>query len=118
MTLKLPFSSSKLACEVRECTWYAWMFQLRFKEKLSVLCLCDMFLSLFAMNQRYDCLPCMKTIPTFRIKMVVSVVQSIGIFFLLGRSKLVVSIVFALSRDIFLLKHVLKASEIEWIEYG
>ena len=38
--------------------------------------------------------------------MVVSVVQSIGIFFLLGRSKLVVSIVFALSRDIFLLRNM------------
>ena len=40
--------------------------------------------------------------------MVVSVVQSIGIFFLLDHKKLVVGVVFAMSRDFLVLKHVLK----------
>ena len=48
---------------------------------MSALCPHNMFLLIFAMNQRYGCFRCMKTLPIIRIKMVVSVVQSIGIFF-------------------------------------
>ena len=51
--------------------------------------------------------------------MVVSVAQSIDIFFSLRHGKKsVVSVVFAPSRDFLLLRHVLKASEIKLIEYG
>ena len=84
-----------------------------------MLCPHNMFLSLFAMNQRYGCLRCMKTLAIVWIKMIVSVVQSICIFFLLGRQKKsVAGIVFAPSRDFLVSKHVLKAGEIEWIEYS
>ena len=76
----------------------------------------DMFLSLFAMNQRYGCLRCMKSLAIIRIKKLVSVVQTIDIFFLLVK-KSFVSVVFAPSPDFPVLKHVLKAGEIEWIEY-
>ena len=57
------------------------MFQLRFKKQLSALCPRNMFLLIFAMNQRYGCFRCMKAIPIIRVKMAVPVVQSIGIFF-------------------------------------
>ena len=45
----------------------------------------DMFLSLFAMNQRYGCLRCMKSLAIIRIKKLVSVVQTIDIFFSLSK---------------------------------
>ena len=57
------------------------MFQLRFKNQLSALCPHVMFLSLFALNQRYDFLRCVRTLAIIQIKVVVSVVQSIGIFY-------------------------------------
>ena len=61
----------------------------------------------------------MKTLAIIRIKMVISVAQTIGIFFSLRRvKKLVVSVVFVPSRDFLVLKLVLKAGEIEWIEYS
>ena len=48
--------------------------------------------------------------------MVVSVVQSIGIFFSFRQVKeSVVSVVFAPSRDFLVSKHVLKEGQIEWI---
>ena len=50
----------------------------------------------------------MRTFAIIRIKMVVSVVQSIGIFFSLKIKKSVVRFVFAPSRDLLVLKHVLK----------
>ena len=86
------------------------MFQLRFKG-ICLRCVLNMFLSLFAMNPRYGCLLCMKTLATIRIKMIVPVVQSIGIFFSLRQvKKLVVSVVFAPSHDFLVLKYVLKAA--------
>ena len=95
------------------------MFQLRLKKQLSGLCSHNRFLSLFALNQRYGFLRCMKLLATIRIKMVVSVVQSIGIFSSSKVKKWVASVVSALSRGFLVLKHVLKTvSDIEWIEYG
>ena len=68
-----------------------------------------MFLSLFAMNQRYCCFRCMKTLAIILIKIVISVVQSIGIgIFSSNVKKSVVSVVPAPSRDFVVLKHVLK----------
>ena len=95
------------------------MFQLRFKKQLFALCPYNMFLSFFGMNQRHGYLRYMKTLAIIRIKTVVSVFQSIGIFFSLRQvKKSVVSVVFTPSRHFLFLKHVLKAGEIEWIEYG
>ena len=55
----------------------------------------------------------MKTLPIIRIKMVVSIVQSIGPFFYLRQVKnAVVSVVFAPSCDYLVLKHVLKTVHI------
>ena len=71
------------------------------------------------MNQRYGCLGCMKTLAIIRIKLFVSVAQSIGIFLSFRQvNKSVASVVFALSHYILVLKQVRKAGEIEWIEYG
>ena len=72
-----------------------------------------MFLPLFTMNQRYACLRCRETRPIIRIKMVASVVQSIGIFFLRLVKKSVVSVVFAPSRDFLVLEYVLKTFHIQ-----
>ena len=63
------------------------MFQIRFKKQLSVLCPHNLFLLIFAMNQRYGCFRCLKALPIIRIKMVVSVIQGIGIFFPLRHVK-------------------------------
>ena len=57
------------------------MLQLRIKKWLPVVCPHNIFQSLFAMIQRYGRLRCVKTFGIIRIKTVVSVVQSIGIFF-------------------------------------
>ena len=60
------------------------MFQLRFKKLLSALCSYYTYISLFAMNQIYGCLRCMKALDIIRIKIVVSVVSvfhSMDIFF-------------------------------------
>ena len=76
-----------------------------------------MFLPLFTINQRYGCLRCMKTLAITRTKMVVSVVQSIVFLCLRQVKKSVVSAEFSPLRDILVLKHVLKAGKIEWIEY-
>ena len=67
-----------------------------------------MFPSLFAMNQRYGCLHCMKTLAIIRIKMVAPVVQSIGIFFSLEVKESIVSVISAPSRAFLFLNHVLK----------
>ena len=117
--IKFPFSTYELVVEVAEYRWYVWMFQLRFNKQLFALCPYNMFLSFFGMNQRYGYLRYMKTLAIIRIKIVVSVFRSIGIFFSLRQvKKLVVSVVFTPSRDFLFLKHVLKAGEIEWIEYS
>ena len=57
----------------------------------------------------------MKTLAIIQIKMVVSVVQTIGIFFSSAVKKSAVSIVLASSCDFLVLKHALKAGDIEWI---
>ena len=79
--IKFPFSTYELVVEVAEYRWYVWMFQLRFNKQFFALCTYNMFLSFFAMNQRYGYLRYMKTLAIIRIKTVVSVFQSIGIFF-------------------------------------
>ena len=59
------FSTYELVVDVVECRWcrwYVWMFHLRFKKWLSVLCHHNMFLSLFTMNQIYDCFRCTKAL--------------------------------------------------------
>ena len=57
------------------------------------------------MNQIHGCFHCMKTLGIIRIKKVVSVVQSMGIYFSLRQvKKSVFSAVFALSRDFLVLK--------------
>ena len=58
-----------------------------------------MFLSLFAMNQRYGWLRCMKALTIIRKKMVISVVHSIDTFFCRKAKKSVVSVLSAESRD-------------------
>ena len=76
------------------------------------------FLSLFALSQRNSCFRCMKFLAIIRMKVVVSIVQSIDIFSYKVK-KSVVSVVTAPSPDFPILKHVLKTvGEIEWIEYG
>ena len=82
------------------------------------LCPHNLFLSLFAVNQRYGCLRCIKTLVLIRIKMVVSVVQSIGFFSLRQTKKLLVSVVFGPSHDFVVFKYVKEVGEIEWIKYG
>ena len=76
------FSVYELVVDVVECRWCVWMFHLRFKIWLSTLCLHNTFMPLFAMNQIYGCLRCMKALDISRIKMVVSVVSVVhGYFF-------------------------------------
>ena len=87
VTLKFSFSTYELVVKVVECRWYVFLFQLRFKKWLSALCPHNVFLSLFAMNERCGCVRCMKTLAIIRIKMVVLVVQSKGIFFSLKQVK-------------------------------
>ena len=60
----------------------------------------------------------MKTLVIIRIKMVVSVVQSIGFFSLRQAKKLLVSVVFGPSHDFVVFKYVKEVGEIEWIKYG
>lgn len=55
--------------------------------------------------ERYDC---MKALAMIRTKMIVSVVQSVGIFLLLKGKKSVVSVVSPLSHGFLVLKDVLK----------
>ena len=55
----------------------------------------------------------MKTLVIIRKKMVVSVVQSMGIFFSEARKKSVVSVMFKPSRSFLVFRHILKAGEIE-----
>ena len=80
VTLKFSFSTYELVVKVVECRWYVFLFQLRLKKWLSALCPHNVFLSLFAMNERCGCVRCMKTLAIIRIEMVVLVVQSKGIF--------------------------------------
>ena len=54
---------------------------------MSASCPHNIFLSLFAMNQRYGCLRCMEFLAIIRMKMIVSAVQSIDIFFSLRQVK-------------------------------
>ena len=76
------FSVYELVVDVVECRWCVWMFHLRFKIWLSTLCLHNTFMPLFAMNQIYGCLLCMKALDIIRIKMVVLVVSVVlGYFF-------------------------------------
>ena len=69
--------------------------------------LINMFLSLFAMNQRYGCLHCTKTLAMIRIKRLFQLFRA-NIFFSLRqvkkKKKKVVSVVFAPSRDFLVLK--------------
>ena len=70
-----------------------------------------MFLSLYAMNQRYGWLRCMEALAIIRMKMIVSVVQNIDTFFLI-RQKLWQAFC-PHRRVIFLfLKHILKTVEV------
>ena len=51
-----------------------------------------MFLLTFAMNQRCGCFRCEKTLPIIQIKMVASVVENIGMFFLLGKENRILAL--------------------------
>ena len=61
------------------------------------------------MNKRHGCSHCKKTLAFIRIKMVISVVQSIDFFPLSKVKKLIVRVVFAPSRDFLVLKRSFKA---------
>ena len=69
-------------------------------------------------KSRYGYLRCMKILAIILKNGCFSCSEHRYIFSLRQLKKLVVSVVFAPSRDFLVLKYVLKAGEIEWIEYS